>query len=131
MTPQAFTVALRGLQPQWPDDDSLVLQLNAGQPGERTWFLSEIVRSAFLSLSTAVRLWLIFRIQSGGIPLDVSDAICEGTNSLRILQLKSMADIVFAMYAAPPTSETLAAALEWEKSRKLYSFQQPSGWSLG
>lgn len=65
------------------------------------------------------------------MPLDVSDAICEGTNSLRILQLKSMADIVFAMYAAPPTSETLAAALEWEKSRKLYSFQQPSGWSLG
>jgi hypothetical protein len=131
MTPRAFAIALRDLQPQWPDDDSLVLQLNAGQPGERTWFLSEIVRSAFLSLSTAVGLWLIFRIQSGGIPLDVSDAICEGTNSLRILQLKSMADIVFAMYAAPPTSETLAAALEWEKSRKLYSFQQPSGWSLG
>ena len=51
MTPQAFTTALRGLRPQWPDDDSLVLQLNAGQPGERTWFLSEIVRSAFLSLN--------------------------------------------------------------------------------
>ena len=65
------------------------------------------------------------------MPLDVSDAICEGKNSLRILQLKNMADIVFAMYAAPPTPETFAAALEWERFRKLYSFQRPpSGWSL-
>ena len=46
MTPQAFALALRDLQPQWPDDGSFVLQLNTGQPGERTWFLSDIVRSA-------------------------------------------------------------------------------------
>lgn len=46
MTPQAFALALRDLQPQWPDDDSCVLQLNPGQPGERTWFLSDMVRSA-------------------------------------------------------------------------------------
>jgi hypothetical protein len=45
MTPQAFALALRNLQPQWPDDGSLVLQLNAGQPGEKTWFLSDMVRS--------------------------------------------------------------------------------------
>ncbi len=66
------------------------------------------------------------------MPLDVSSAICEGTNSLRIMQLKNMADVVFAMYAAPPTPESLATALEWERFRKLYSFQRPrSGWSLG
>jgi hypothetical protein len=46
MTPQAFALALRDLQPQWPDDGSLVLQLNAGHPGERTWFLSDMVCSA-------------------------------------------------------------------------------------
>jgi len=65
------------------------------------------------------------------MPLDVSSGICEGTNSLRIMQLKNMADIVFAMYAAPPTPEAVATALEWERFRKLYSFQRPpSGWSL-
>lgn len=111
ITPQTFALALRDLPPQWPEDGSLVLQLNAGQPRERTWFLSDM---------------------SSGKPLDVSSAICEGTNSLRIMQLKNMADIVFAIYAAPPTPETLATALEWEKFRKLYSFQRPpSGWSLG
>lgn len=111
ITPQAFALALRDLPPQWPEDGSLVLQLNAGQPGERAWFLSDM---------------------SGGMPLDVSSAICEGTNSLRIMQFKNMADTVFAMYAAPPTPEALAIALEWERSRKLYSYQRPpSGWSLG
>ena len=68
---------------------------------------------------------LIFCIQSVGIPLDVSVAICEGTNLLRIMQLKHIVDIVFALYAAPPTPKSLAAALEWERFRKLYSFQQP------
>jgi hypothetical protein len=75
---------------------------------------------------------LIFHIQSVGIPLDISVAICEGTNLLRIMQLKHIADIVFAMYAAPPTPESLSAALEWERFRKLYSFQQPPpGCSMG
>lgn len=58
------------------------------------------------------------------MPLDISTAVCEGTNSLRILQLRSMADIVFAMYAARPTPELLAAAREWEKGRKWASFQR-------
>jgi len=44
ITPQAFAQALRDLPPQWPDDDSLVLQVNAGQPGEKTWFSSDMVR---------------------------------------------------------------------------------------
>ena len=50
ITPQAFALALRDLPPQWPEDGSLVLQLNADQPREQTWFLSDMVRSA-LSLS--------------------------------------------------------------------------------
>ena len=50
ITPQAFALAVRDLPPQWPEDGSLVLQLNAGQPREKTWFLSDIVRSA-LSLN--------------------------------------------------------------------------------
>jgi hypothetical protein len=75
---------------------------------------------------------LIIFIQLDGMPLDVSGAICEGTNSLRIMQLKNMADIVFAMYAALPTPESLAAALEWERSRNLYSFRRrPLGPLLG
>jgi hypothetical protein len=45
ITPQAFTLALRNLRPQWPDDGSLVLQLNAGRPEEQTWFSSDMVRS--------------------------------------------------------------------------------------
>lgn len=49
ITPQAFALALRDLPPQWPEDGSLVLQLNAGQPRERTWFLSDMVRSASLN----------------------------------------------------------------------------------
>ncbi|KAI0303651.1 hypothetical protein B0F90DRAFT_1308751 [Multifurca ochricompacta] len=51
MTPQAFALALGGLQPQWPDDGSLVLQLNAGMPSEQTWFTPDMVRflSSFLS----------------------------------------------------------------------------------
>jgi len=44
ITPQAFALALRDLPPQWPEDGSLVLQLNAGQPRERTWFPSDMVR---------------------------------------------------------------------------------------
>ncbi len=60
ITPQAFALALRDLPPQWPEDGSLVLQLNAGQPRERTWLLSDMVRSA---LSIAIRVVvLIFRI---------------------------------------------------------------------
>ena len=46
ITPQAFALALRDLPPQWPEDGSLVLQLNAGHPRERAWFLSDMVRSA-------------------------------------------------------------------------------------
>src|SRR5882757_4108110 len=53
ITPQAFALALRDLPPQWPEDGSLVLQLNAGQPRERTWLLSDMVRSV-LSLSIAI-----------------------------------------------------------------------------
>jgi hypothetical protein len=62
ITPQAFALALRDLPPQWPEDGSLVLQLNAGQPREQTWFLSDMVRSA-LSLSIAISVVvLIIRI---------------------------------------------------------------------
>lgn len=50
ITPQTFALALRNLPPQWPEDGSLVLQLNAGQPRERTWLFSDMVRSA-LSLN--------------------------------------------------------------------------------
>ena len=46
ITPQAFVLALRNLPPQWPEEGSVVLQLNPGQPRERTWFLSDVVRSA-------------------------------------------------------------------------------------
>lgn len=46
ITPQAFALALRNLPPQWPEDGSLVLQLNAGRPRERTWLFSDMVRSA-------------------------------------------------------------------------------------
>src|SRR5260370_41632670 len=60
ITPQAFALALRDLPPQWPEDGSLVLQLNAGQPRERTWLLSDMVRSA-LSIAISVVV-LIFRI---------------------------------------------------------------------
>ncbi|KAH9998837.1 hypothetical protein BJV74DRAFT_883095 [Russula compacta] len=109
ITPRAFTLALRDLQPQWPDDGSLVLQLNVGQSGEQTWFPSDM---------------------SGGTPLDVSGAVCAGTNSLRILQLKNMADLVFAMYAIPPPPGIIAAALEWETRRRLYSFQRPASGRL-
>ncbi|KAI0300788.1 hypothetical protein BC826DRAFT_1102124 [Russula brevipes] len=103
ITPQAFTLALRNLRPQWPDDGSLVLQLNAGQPEEQTWFSSDM---------------------SNGTPLDVSGAVCVGANSLRIIQLRDMPDTVFAIYAALPTPESLAAALEWEKHRKSYSYRR-------
>jgi hypothetical protein len=64
-------------------------------------------------------------IQSAEQPLDVTDAVREGTNSLRIIQLKNMVDVVFALYASPPTLESLAAAVEWERQRKLFSFRQP------
>jgi hypothetical protein len=63
ITPQAFALALRDLPPQWPEDGSLVLQLNAGQPGERAWFLSDMVRSALSpSIAISVVEVLIFRI---------------------------------------------------------------------
>jgi hypothetical protein len=55
ITPQAFALALRDLPPQWPEDGSLVLQLNPGQLTERTWFLSDMFRSAF-SIAISV-LW--------------------------------------------------------------------------
>jgi hypothetical protein len=64
-TPQAFALALRDLPPQWPEDGSLVLQLNAGQPRERTWFFSDMVRSAlFLTIAISVVVILIFRNSS-------------------------------------------------------------------
>ncbi|KAH9063977.1 hypothetical protein EDB87DRAFT_1601588 [Lactarius vividus] len=84
MTPQAFALALHDLEPQWPDDGALVLQLNVDQPGEQSWFASDM---------------------SAGKSLDVSGAILAGTNSLRILQLRNMAELVFALYATPPTAE--------------------------
>jgi hypothetical protein len=63
-------------------------------------------------------------MQPSGTPLDVSGAICVGANSLRIIQLRDMPDIVFAIYAAPPTPDSLAAALEWEKHRMSYSYRR-------
>jgi hypothetical protein len=104
ITPQAFALALHDLQPQWPDDGTLMLQLNAGQPGEQSWFASDM---------------------SAGKSLDVSAAVLAGTNSLRILQLRNMAELVFALYATLPTSEMLAAAVELERQRKIYSFRRP------
>src|SRR5712671_7691246 len=50
ITPEAFSLAVRDLQAQWPDDGSLVLQLNAGQAEEQAWFPSDMVCSV-LSLS--------------------------------------------------------------------------------
>ncbi|KAH8980865.1 hypothetical protein EDB92DRAFT_2107087 [Lactarius akahatsu] len=104
ITPQAFALALHDLQPQWPDDGALMLQLNVDQPGERSWFASDM---------------------SAGKPLDVSGAILAGTNSLRILQLRNMAELVFALYATPPTAEMVTATMELERQRKKYSFRRP------
>jgi hypothetical protein len=64
-------------------------------------------------------------MQSAGKSLDVSAAVLAGTNSLRILQLRNMAELVFALYATLPTSEMLAAAVELERQRKIYSFRRP------
>lgn len=100
ITPQVFALALHGLQPQWPNDGTLVLQLNAGQPEEQSW-------SAF--------------DMSAGQSLDVSGAVLAGTNSLRILQLRNMAELVFALYATLPTAEMLAGV----KQRNIYSFRRP------
>ncbi|KAI9463297.1 hypothetical protein BJY52DRAFT_1350674 [Lactarius psammicola] len=104
MTPQAFALALHDLQPQWPDDGTLVLQMNADQPGEQSWFAYDM---------------------SAGKSLDVSSAVLLGTNTLRILQLRNMAELVFVLYATPPTAEMLAAAIESERQRKIYSFRRP------
>ncbi|KAH9972171.1 hypothetical protein BGW80DRAFT_1316915 [Lactifluus volemus] len=104
ISPQAFALALRDLRPKWPDDGSLVLLVDAGQPGEQSWLTSDM---------------------SADKPLDITDVVREGTNSLRIVQLKNMVDVVFAIYAAPPTPEDLDAAREWEKHRGLFSFRQP------
>lgn len=103
-TPQAFALALQKLQPQWPSDGNLVLQLNAGQPGEQSWFASDM---------------------SAGKSLDVSGAVLAGTNSLRILQLRNMAELVIALYAALPTTEMQTAAIEMERQRKMYSYRRP------
>jgi hypothetical protein len=61
ITPQAFAQALRNLPPQWPDDDSLVLQVNAGQPGEKTWFASDMVRSVLSFDSCQVQVLISLR----------------------------------------------------------------------
>ena len=122
LTPQAFALALQNLQPQWPSDGNLVLQLNAGQPGEQSWFASDMVcRSSFVSLAGSQT----DRHQSAGKSLDVSGAVLAGTNSLRILQLRNMTELVFALYAALPTTEMQAAAIEMERQRKTYSYRRP------
>ena len=64
-------------------------------------------------------------MQLTGKSLDVSAAVLAGTNSLRILQLRNMAELVFALYATVPTGEMLAAATELERQRKMYSFRRP------
>ena len=122
MTPQAFALALHDLQPQWPSDGSLVLQLNAGQTGEQSWCASDMVcRSSVVLLA-----WLqTDHQQLAGKSLDVSGAILTGTNSLRVLQLRNMADLVFVLYATLPTAEMQAAAIEWERQRKMYSYRRP------
>ncbi|KAH9033469.1 hypothetical protein EDB84DRAFT_1488709 [Lactarius hengduanensis] len=104
ITPQAFALALHDLQPQWPDDGALILQLNVDQPGEQSWFASDM---------------------SAGKSLDVSGAILAGKNSLRILQLRNMAELVFALYATPPTAGMITATMELERQRKKYSFRRP------
>jgi len=104
LTPQAFALALHDLQPQWPSDGTLVLQLNAGQPVEQSWFASDM---------------------SAGKSLDVSGAVLAGTNTLRILQLRNMAELVFALYATQPTAEMQDATIEMERQRKIYSYRRP------
>jgi hypothetical protein len=47
ISPQAFALALRDLRPKWPDDGSLVLLVDAGQPGEQSWLTSDMVCSLF------------------------------------------------------------------------------------
>jgi len=121
MTPQAFSLSLHVLQPQWPNDGTLVVQLNAGQPEERSWFTSDLVRFSYFCL----RRRELIAMQPTGKSLDVSSAISAGMNSLRILQLRNMAELVFVLYAAPPTGEMLAAAIDLERQHKMYLYHRP------
>ncbi|KAI0267638.1 hypothetical protein BC834DRAFT_842366 [Gloeopeniophorella convolvens] len=102
LDPQTSALGLRDLQPQWPDDGTLVLHMQPDQPGEQCWFTPDLV---------------------AGQPLDVSHVIRAGTNSLRILQLKPRADLVFVLLATPPTSEMINDVVESERKNRLFHFR--------
>ncbi|KAJ7927171.1 hypothetical protein B0H13DRAFT_2557685 [Mycena leptocephala] len=77
-TPERLTAAVAGLEMAWPRDGTLFLDINHGGKNGKSWIPCEI---------------------DPAVPLDVTSFIQPGLNIIRLIQLTSMADRTFILYA--------------------------------
>ncbi|KAF7374762.1 hypothetical protein MSAN_00361700 [Mycena sanguinolenta] len=98
---ERMATAVAELETTWPQDGTLFLDMNE-QAGGRTWLPHEI---------------------SPASPLDVTDHIQPGPNVVRFIQLASMAERTFIMYASPrkPPDTTVSQMFENAVSTQIAS----------
>ncbi|KAJ6572947.1 hypothetical protein B0H10DRAFT_2106119 [Mycena sp. CBHHK59/15] len=85
-TPEEMATAISGLEMAWPGDGTLFLDMNKEEiGGGKTWVPSEIDPT---------------------LPLDVTNFIQPGSNTIRFIQLTSMAECTFILYASRRECDT-------------------------
>ncbi|KAG5340864.1 hypothetical protein C0989_000218 [Termitomyces sp. Mn162] len=83
----ALTTLMASVRTVWPEQGSLLVQMNPTKPHKQAWFPEHMSPT------------------SPG--LDITDAVREGKNVLRLIQLEDMADKIFVLQASlfTPTSQ--------------------------
>ncbi|KAG5722842.1 hypothetical protein E4T56_gene7795, partial [Termitomyces sp. T112] len=83
----ALTSTMASVKTVWPEQGSLLVQMNPTKPHKQAWFPEHMSPT------------------SPG--LDITDAVREGKNVLRLIQLEDMADKIFMLQASllTPTSQ--------------------------
>ncbi|KAI0316914.1 hypothetical protein OF83DRAFT_1124344 [Amylostereum chailletii] len=105
-SPAQIATSMAQFQTIWPlPNGSLIVQLNLNDGG-KTWFAPALTPNT---------------------PLDVSEAIQPGMNSLRMIQLADMSTYVFVLHADEPAKEDLAALDEHRVACKGFA---DDGWAV-
>ncbi|KAJ6623952.1 hypothetical protein B0H10DRAFT_1785299, partial [Mycena sp. CBHHK59/15] len=78
-TPEMIAAAVVKIETKWPRTGTLLLEINKQESGGRTWLPSDITHAC---------------------PLDVTSYIRPGPNIIRIIQLASMGEHTFILYAS-------------------------------
>ncbi|KAG6886700.1 hypothetical protein C0992_002754 [Termitomyces sp. T32_za158] len=83
----ALTGSMSSMKTVWPEQGSLLVQMNPTKPHKRSWFPEDMGPTS--------------------PSLDITDSVHEGKNVLRLIQLEDMTNKIFVLQALllPPTSQ--------------------------